>query len=180
MEKKVFIYPEKILREKATDILNIDSNIKKLAEDMLDTMYKAPGIGLASNQIGIPLRIVVIDIGHDDERGKNPFVLINPVVVEREGEIEWEEGCLSVPDMNAVVKRSNRVIVKAYDLNEHEVSIEGEELLAVVLQHEIDHLDGILYFDHLSKIKKKFFIKKYKKFVESEINTDLAKKIKVK
>ena len=180
MIRDIEIYPKKILKTKSENIVNINGEIKTLTEDMLETMYKAPGVGLASNQVGVPLRVVVVDMGHDEERGKSPLILINPVIVEREGEIEWEEGCLSVPSMTAVVKRNNKVLVKAYDLNEKELNIEAEEFLAVVLQHEIDHLDGILYFDRLSRLKKKMFLKKYKKYLEKEVNEDLARKIRAK
>jgi len=178
MVRDIVIHPDKVLKTKSEEIQNINSDIVKLADDMLETMYKAPGVGLAANQVGVALRMVVIDTGHDDERGKNPIVLINPVIIENDGLIEWEEGCLSVPGMSANVKRNNSVVVKAIDLDEKEFTIEAEEFLAVVLQHELDHLDGILYFDRLSRLKRNIFLKKYKKYIESEIDETLARKIK--
>lgn len=177
-ELDIKVYPEKILRETAREIENINGEINTLANDMLETMYKAPGIGLAANQVGVDLRIIVVDVAPKEERGKNPLILINPEIVEREGEVIWEEGCLSVPGMSAEVKRSYKVVVKGYDLKEHELTIEAEELFAVVLQHEIDHLNGTLYFDHLSRLKKQFFLKNYRKYLLNKGNEELAKRIK--
>lgn len=177
--REIKIYPDKILRQEAREIENIDSSINDLARDMLETMYKAPGIGLAANQVGVDLRLIVVDVAPREDRGKNPIILVNPVIVEREGEIVWEEGCLSVPGMNAEVERNYRVLVKGFDLNEREVTIEGEELLAVVLQHEIDHLNGVLYFDQLSRLKKEFFLKSYRKYLREHVDTEKSKRIRV-
>ncbi len=172
------IYPESILRAKAKEITNIDDSIKSLADNMLETMYEAPGIGLAANQVGVDLRLIVVDVAPKEERGKSPIVLINPIITESEGEITWEEGCLSVPGMTAEIKRNFRVVVKGFDLLEREITVEAEELFAVVLQHEIDHLDGTLYFDHLSRLKKEFFLKNYKKYLETHIDSKIAKRVR--
>ncbi len=172
------IYPEKILRTRSRPIENITGEINALAQDMLETMYEAPGIGLAANQVGVDLRLIVVDVAPKEERGKNPLIIINPEIVEGEGDIVWEEGCLSVPGMTADVKRNYRVVVRGYDLQEREIEIEAEELFAVVLQHEIDHLDGTLYFDHLSRLKKEFFLKNYRKYLESHVSKEMARRVK--
>ena len=177
-ELEIKIYPEKVLREKSNEIRNIDGYIDSLTKDMLDTMYKAPGIGLAANQVGVALRIIVVDVAPREERGKSPLILLNPIIVEREGEIIWEEGCLSVPGMTAEVKRNQKVLVKGFDLNEKEITIEAEDLFAVVLQHEIDHLDGTLYFDRLSRLKREFFLKKYRKYLMENISQELSRKVR--
>ncbi len=157
--------PDKVLRVKAKEVENINGEIAKLAKDMLDTMYEAPGIGLAAPQVGRSLRLIVFDIWHTEEK-PNPHILINPVITAKEGEELGEEGCLSVPGIRAEVKRSFAVEVKGYDLNEREVVLQADGLLARVIQHEIDHLDGILFIDRLSKIKRELIKKRIKRNIK--------------
>jgi peptide deformylase len=129
---------------------------------MAATLYAAPGVGLAAPQVGHSLRLAVIDVTPANQP-KNLLVLINPEIAAAEGECLWEEGCLSVPDYSEEVKRSKKVTVRYQNLEGEKVEIVGEDLLAVALQHEIDHLDGILFIDHLSKLKKDLFKKKLQK-----------------
>jgi peptide deformylase len=136
--------PEPVLRRKSKRVSNIDGSIRKLAEDMLETMHDAPGVGLAAPQVGVPLRVIVIGLPEEED-----FVLVNPEIVRRVGERLVTEGCLSVPGYFGEIKRSQRVIVKGKDLSGKELRVKGEELLAQALEHEIDHLNGVLYIDHL-------------------------------
>lgn len=155
-------YPEKVLKQKALPVTTFDQNLQVLIDNMIETMYAAPGVGLAAPQVGETKRLAVIDISSRDE--KFPLVVIvNPVIVRCEGEVEFEEGCLSLPEYTAVVKRAEKVVVKAQDRDGKEIAIQGEDLLAIALQHEIDHLDGILIIDRISQIKREFFKKRYKK-----------------
>src|SRR5436309_648390 len=132
--------------------------VARLIEDMTETMYAAPGVGLAATQVGVSQRVIVLDVHDEDEApGKRLLKLINPEIVEREGTIVWEEGCLSVPDLTAPVTRARRVLVRAWTPEEQEVEVEGEELLAVALQHEIDHLEGKLFLDRLSRLKRDLY-----------------------
>ena len=141
----VRILPDPILREKAKRVRTVDASIRRLAENMIETMYQAGGVGLAANQVGVLQRIIVIQTPEDEE----PRVLINPEIVRSEGEREVEEGCLSIPGYRGLVKRSVTVRAKALDRNGKQVRIKAEELLAQDLEHEIDHLDGTLYIDRL-------------------------------
>ena len=153
-------YPNKKLRTVAKEVEAVNGDIKQLVKDMFETMYAAPGIGLAATQVNVHQRIIVIDVSDDCEQ---PLCLINPEIIEKSGEIEYEEGCLSVPNYYENVKRANEIKVRA--LNEKGVSfeIEANEMLAVCIQHEMDHLMGILFVDHLSKLKQKRLKKKAEK-----------------
>ncbi len=155
-------YPSQILKKKAQAVEKVDENIRRLAQDMAETMYAAPGVGLAAPQVGHSLRLIVLDVTKADEP-KNLMVLINPQIVNAEGECTWEEGCLSVPDCNEEVKRMKKVAVRFQDLGGEEAIIVGEGLLSVALQHEIDHLDGILFIDRLSRIKRDLLKRRLKK-----------------
>lgn len=157
---KILKYPDKRLRNRANEVRG--ESVHKLTEDMLETMYSAPGIGLAATQVGIPLRVTVIDIT-PPEKGKNPIVLINPVLIKGEGKVIMEEGCLSFPGVYELVKRYERVIVEALNLEGKKFKIEANGLLARTLQHEIDHLNGLIFIDRLSPSVRKSAIKKYKK-----------------
>jgi len=155
-------YPERVLRERTKPIAHIDEEISRLADQMAEIMYKAPGIGLAANQVGVPKRLLVADISPRlPESGL--IVLANPEIIAAEGELTIEEGCLSVPDYQAEVKRHERVTVRGLNLHGEEVEIEAEGLLAVVLQHEIDHLNGILFIDRISRLKRELFKRKLRK-----------------
>jgi peptide deformylase len=155
-------YPDPVLRMKASPVRTFDEDLSKLVEDMVETMYDAPGIGLAANQVGKPMQLLVIDLQKpDDEHGL--IVLINPQIVATEGETTYEEGCLSVPEFFTTVKRCNQVTVKAVDEHENPVEIQASGLLAIAIQHEIDHLNGKLIIDRLGSISRDIFIRKWKK-----------------
>ncbi len=162
--KEILVYPHDILKTKANPVKDIDQKLQNLIDEMLETMYKAPGIGLAANQVGILQQLTVIDITPSEE-GRNPIVLINPQITDWEGEEVGEEGCLSVPNYTASVKRAARIHVVAYDRNEKEISIEADGILARCIQHEIDHLQGYCFVDRLSPIKKTLFKKKWAKML---------------
>ncbi|OHE59477.1 MAG: peptide deformylase [Thermodesulfovibrio sp. RBG_19FT_COMBO_42_12] len=155
-------YPEKILKKKTIPIESIDAHTQHLINDMIETMYAAKGLGLAANQIGISERLCVIDVSVREE--KSPLiVLINPLIVEKEGMVEAEEGCLSIPGYMTNIKRAERVHASGLNREGKAVEIECTGLLARALQHEIDHLDGLLIVDRMSPIKREFFKRRYKK-----------------
>jgi peptide deformylase len=160
-------YPDPVLLKKAKPVVKLDDDIKKLIQDMIDTMYQAPGIGLAANQIGRPIRVIVFDITPKDQE-RQPSVLLNPEIVESEGEQTMEEGCLSVPEYYSDVKRSAKVKVRGQDIEGNPVEICGEDLLATVLQHEIDHLDGILFIDRISALKRSLYKKRIQKKLKKQ------------
>lgn len=154
-------YPDVVLRERAISVSEIKPYHQKLIDDMIETMYAAPGIGLAAPQIGVSERIVVIDIAPEGK--SNLIVLINPEIITHEGEIESEEGCLSLPGFVGNIKRFEKVIVKGLDREGREFTVTGEGLLSRALQHEIDHLNGTLILDRVSFLKREFYRKKLKK-----------------
>ena len=161
--KKIVTVPDSILRKKSLVVEKVDKEIKNLMDDMLETMYKAPGIGLAAVQIGIPKRIVVIDISKDENK-KDPIYFVNPELTWQSKEIAtYEEGCLSIPDQFAKIDRPEKFTVKFLDYNGNTKEMKAEGLLATCIQHEIDHLNGILFIDYLSKLKKDIIIKKLSK-----------------
>ncbi len=161
-DMRIYTYPDSVLKTPAEPIQNIDEELQLLIDQMIETMYLAPGIGLAANQVGVLKRVIVFD-GSPREEEQNPLALINPEIVESEGAIKWDEACLSVPDYSAEVVRNARVQVKGIDRRGNPFSLEAEELLAVCLQHEIDHLKGILFIDHISSLKRALYKKKRKK-----------------
>ncbi|MBW1727493.1 MAG: peptide deformylase [Deltaproteobacteria bacterium] len=151
---KILTYPDKFLSEPTKPVENIDEKIQNLVKDMASIMYQAPGIGLAAIQVGVNKSLLVYDVSPRDEK-RSLQVLINPRIVESEGTtISEDEGCLSVPDFRANVKRAASVLVEGFDNNEKPLRIEAEGLLAVLLQHEIDHLNGILFIDRISSLKR--------------------------
>lgn len=160
-------YPDEILKKKALPVDNIDKDLQHLIDNMIETMYAASGIGLAAPQVGVSKRLIVIDVSTKDE--KHPLiVLINPEITEADSFIDSEEGCLSIPGYTSTIKRAGRVVVKGLDRNGKPVQIEGTGLFARALQHEIDHLDGVLFVDRMSSIKREFFRKRYLKRQEVE------------
>jgi peptide deformylase len=164
-------YPDKILKVKTADITDIDTGIRQLIDDMIDTMHVARGIGLAANQVGVSKRLCVIDLSLKDE--KSPLiVLLNPVIAAREGMIEGEEGCLSIPGYMTTLKRAEKIFVKGINSEGKEIELEADALLARALQHEIDHLDGLLFIDRMSPIKREFFKRRYKKSVKESAEND--------
>ena len=162
---KIFTYPESVLLSKSEVVENIDEDIQKLIDRMGATMYAAPGIGLAANQVGNLKRILVYDLSPQDE-GRNLSVLINPEIVQSEGKIEYDEACLSVVDFSSEVTRPAYVKVRGVDRHGNPVDIEAEDLLAVCLQHEIDHLNGVLFIDYVSSLKKAMYKKRLKKMLK--------------
>ncbi len=157
---EILKYPDKRLRTVAKPVENVNSEIKKQVKDMFETMYNAPGIGLAATQVNFHQRLIVVDVS---EECNEPICLINPEIIEKNGEIEWEEGCLSVPNYYESVKRANEIKVSALNELGQSFEIEANEMLAVCIQHEMDHLNGILFVDHLSKLKQKRLKKKAEK-----------------
>ena len=160
-------YPEEILRQRAEPITEIDEEVVKLVDHMAETMYSAPGIGLAATQVGVAKQLLVADIAPRRPESEL-IVLINPEIVAAEGEVIIEEGCLSVPEYQAEVKRHEKITVRGLNLKGEEVEIEAEGLLAVVLQHEIDHLNGMLFIDRLSKLKRDLYKRKVRKKLAKE------------
>jgi len=160
--RRIFRYPEGVLKEVAKPVPNIDGALVETIDDMVETMYAAPGVGLAAPQIGLSQRVIVLDVDHEN-KGKQLLKIVNPVIVEQEGEILWEEGCLSVRDFVAEVRRAARVLVRGYTPDQKEIAIEGTDLLAVALQHEIDHLDGKLFIDRISRLKRDLYRRRLKK-----------------
>lgn len=166
--KPLIILPDPILRQVSNPVERVDSDIRKLAEDMLETMYDAPGIGLAAIQVGVPRRLLVIDVAREGEE-KQPLVFINPeIVTSSEGRSVYEEGCLSIPDYYAEVERPAAVTVRSIDREGKEQLTEAEGLLATCLQHEIDHLNGVLFIDHISRLKREMVIKKFTKAAKTK------------
>ncbi len=153
-------YPDKRLRTVAKPVEKINDTINKLIKDMFDTMYNAPGIGLAATQVNSHQRIIVVDVS---ENQNEPISLINPEIIYKSGEIESEEGCLSVPSYYENVKRASNIRIKSIDKNGNSIQTNASGVLAICVQHEIDHLDGILFVDHLSKLKQKRLKKKAQK-----------------
>ena len=164
---EILQFPHPVLRKRADEIRDIDETVHRLARDMAETMRRAPGIGLAAPQVGVPSRLIVVDLSAGEEPDQL-LVLINPEIVCKEGTIRMEEGCLSVPDLRETVTRCERVVVRGQDLEGNQVEVEGEELMAVALQHEIDHLDGMLFIDHLSQLKRSRYVAKQKKAAAGE------------
>jgi peptide deformylase len=158
-------YPEEVLKKKTSQVTSIDKDLQRLIDDMIETMYAAPGVGLAAPQVGVSKRLAVIDIS-TKEQTLPLIVLINPVVVHMEGSVDFEEGCLSLPEYTAKVKRAERILVRAQDREGGHVEINGEGLLAIAMQHEIDHLDGLLLLDRISPIKREFFKKRFQKILK--------------
>jgi peptide deformylase len=162
---KIRVYPDPVLQTRAAEIKQIDARIVQLAADMAETMYAAPGVGLAAPQIGVSERIICVDV-KSPEGEKELITLINPVIVEAEGRIVEEEGCLSVPEIRENVARAERVLVRGLDLKEREREIEARGLLARAFQHELDHLDGILFIDRISRLKRGIIQRKMRKLMQ--------------
>ena len=166
--RKILIEPNKILRKKSLRVENVDKDIQQLMDDMLETLYAAPGIGLAAIQIGVDKRIIVMDISRDRDKNKEPkktpMYFVNPEITwKSEDKFTYEEGCLSVPNQFAEIDRPKQCHVKHLDYNGHPQELKADGLLATCIQHEIDHLEGILFIDYLSKLKKDMIIKKLSK-----------------
>ena len=157
-------FPDPVLQKKAREVTNIDGRVAGLLNSMVDTMYAANGVGLAAPQVGASQRALVMDTDAEN-RGRELMKLLNPAIVESSGEITWEEGCLSLVNLTVEMTRAERVLVRAWTLDQREVEFEAEGLAAVCIQHEIDHLDGTLLVDHLSRLKRDMYRKRLKKGV---------------
>lgn len=167
---KIFEYPHPVLKQKSEKVSKIDAELHRLLDDMLETMYAAAGVGLAAPQVGVLKRVVVIDISHEDEGEKrSPLYFVNPEIIWHSEEENCQfEGCLSLPDQSAEVNRFKQVRVHYQDYDGKEKEISADGLLAVALQHEIDHLDGILYIDHISRLKRQMLLKKLQKMRQEQ------------
>ena len=161
--REILTEPNAILREKSLNVDMVDKDLQKLMDDMLETMYAAPGIGLAAIQIGIPKRVIILDI--DQKEGqKNPMFFVNPEIIEKsKTNLTYEEGCLSVPGQFAEIDRPDKCYIKYLDYHGQPQEIRAEGMLATCIQHEMDHLEGILFIDYLSKLKKSMIVKKLSK-----------------
>ncbi len=164
--RKIYQYPDSVLRKETEKVTVFDNELAKLVEDMAETMYDAPGIGLAAPQIGKSIKLIVVDTTHKEEGEKQFLPMVNPEIIAHEGIQVDEEGCLSVPELTANVTRFQIVTVTYQDLQGQQHEISTENRFAVVLQHEIDHLNGILFIDHLSPLKRTLYKKKVKKWLE--------------
>ena len=161
--RQILTEPNKILREKSLFVEKVDEDLQKLMNDMLETMYAAPGIGLAAIQVGVPKRVIVLDIASKDGP-RNPIFFVNPEIIKKsENNSTYEEGCLSVPGQFAEIDRPDKCHIKYLDYHGLPKEIKAEGMLATCIQHEIDHLEGILFIDYLSKLKKSMIIKKLSK-----------------
>ena len=174
--RKILTEPNKILREKSLRVEKVDKDIQLLMDDMLETLYAAPGIGLAAIQVGVAKRVIVMDVSRDRDRDKdkepkkNPMYFVNPEIIwKSEDKFTYEEGCLSVPNQFAEIDRPKQCHVKHLDYNGNPQELKAEGLLATCIQHEIDHLEGILFIDYLSKLKKEMIIKKLSKQTKDNI-----------
>ncbi|MEE9613360.1 MAG: peptide deformylase [Thermodesulfobacteriota bacterium] len=179
--REILIYPDPRLREKASPIEEVDEEIKTLMDDMVETMREARGVGLAATQVGVAKRVIVLELpeevgegkegedeedeegGEEDWGNRKVFKFVNPEIVEAEGETKYEEGCLSVPEVRADVRRASQVLLRALDEEGSPVEVRAGGLFAIALQHEIDHLDGVLFIDRLGKLKRELIKKRIKK-----------------
>lgn len=160
--RTILHYPDKRLRDHAREVDAFDDALRELVDDMKETMYAAPGVGLAATQIGVALRVFVIDVAGEDEPSA-VRVFVNPTIVERDGKVVWEEGCLSFPGVHEEIERADRVRVRARDEHGQPFELEADGLLGVAIQHELDHLDGVLMIDRMGVLKRKLALRKLKK-----------------
>ena len=170
--RPIVIVPHEALSRKAEEITDITETIRQLARDMADTMYRAPGVGLAANQVGEPLRLIVVDVEYayaePKDKKKQPNILVNPRICLAEGAESKEEGCLSVPDFGVEISRATKVKVEALDLEGKPINIEASGLMARALQHEIDHLNGTTVLDHASALKRGLYHRRLRKKTRSD------------
>lgn len=164
---EILKYPHPVLKKRCEEVGQIDGEVKKLVRDMTETMYEANGIGLAACQVGVPRRVIVLDVSPIDPE-KELLAIINPEIISEEGEIEHEEGCLSVPDCLEKVKRKEKVLIRGISPEGKHIEIPGEGILAIALQHEIDHINGVLILDRISRLKREIYRNKLKKEKKKE------------
>lgn len=160
--RKILKYPDPVLRKKAKKVTDFNTKLKNLIGDMAETMYDAPGVGLAAPQVGESIQLIVVDVSENEE-SRDYLTMINPEIIESEGNQIDEEGCLSVIELTSKVKRKKKIRVTYQNVDGNDFEITAEDRMAVVLQHEIDHLNGILFLDHLSPLKRNLYKKKLKK-----------------
>ena len=169
----IYIYDQQVLQRRAKTIRQMDEGVIRLAEDMFETMHNANGIGLAANQVGVLQRVVVVDLsGTDEGKGTKPLILLNPEIVGEDGEITIEEGCLSLPDLRDEVDRPEKVTVRYRDLEFKEQRFTADGMLARVCQHEIDHLNGVLFFDRLGAVRRKLLTGRLNRMARGEVEVD--------
>ncbi len=176
----IYRYPDEVLKRVADPVRNIDGKLVAFLDEMATTMYAAPGVGLAAPQVGLSERAIVLDCDSAEERaehrGRGLLKLVNPEILAAEGSLVWEEGCLSVVDFTAEVTRAARVLVRAFTPEQKEMRIEAEGFLAIALQHEIDHLEGKLFIDRISRLKRDLYKRKIKKVLrEGRFEEEAAK-----
>lgn len=159
---EILKYPHPLLKKRCEKVDRIDGEVKKLIRDMTETMYQANGIGLAACQVGVSRRVIVVDVGPIDPE-KESFAMINPEIISEEGEIEHEEGCLSVPDCSEKLKRKEKVLIRGFSPAGKEIEISAEGILAIAIQHEIDHINGVLILDRISRLKREIYRNKLRK-----------------
>jgi peptide deformylase len=162
---KIRKFPDPVLKDPAKPVSNIDGKLASLIDSMAQTMYAAPGIGLAAPQVGESQRVIVLDTDHENP-GKNLLRLINPEIVESSGSVTFEEGCLSVIDYTAEVTRAAKILMRAWTPEQKQIELEADELLAIAIQHEIDHLDGKLFIDRISRIKRELYRRRLQKMIK--------------
>jgi peptide deformylase len=169
----IYTFDHAVLRKKAKPVRRMDSGLPQFAADMLETMHNANGVGLAANQVGSLQRLIVVDISGMEEAGEmKPIILINPEVIEEEGELVMEEGCLSIPDIREEVERSEAIKVRYRDVDFNEQELAADGFVARVIQHEIDHLNGVLFIDHLNAVKRKLLRGRLNKIRNGEIEVN--------
>ena len=162
-KRPIILLPDPVLRRVADPISTIDDEVRRLADDMLETMYAAPGVGLAAPQVAVSRRLIVLDVSEKDDE-KKPYVMINPEIVRRSEEPNvHEEGCLSIPDVRVEIERPAEIVVQFLDRNGKQQELAADDLLATCIQHEIDHLDGRLLIDYMSRLKREMVVKRFKK-----------------
>ncbi len=162
-KRSIILLPDPVLRLVAAPIGTVDDEVRRLADDLLETMYEAPGVGLAAPQVGVSRRLIVLDVSEKDDE-KQPHVMINPVIVQRSDEPNvHEEGCLSIPDVRAEIERPTSVVVRYVDRNGALRELSADGLLATCVQHEIDHLEGRLLIDYMSRLRREMVVKRFKK-----------------
>lgn len=167
--REVLQFPDSRLKRISKPIQTIDTSVRELARDMIDVMYDEPGIGLAAPQVGESLRLIVLDTEWTEEgKDKDPITVVNPEIVEKSGSITWEEGCLSVPDFTADVERAETILIRGLNLEGKELQEQATGLRSVCFQHEIDHLDGLLFIDRISRLRRSLYVKKRKKALRND------------
>ena len=167
MSRSIITYPHPVLAKKAAPVTEITDEIRALAAEMLEIMYKDKGIGLAAPQVAESIRLITVDLSGPDKR-EDPYVFVNPVLSNFEGTVESEEGCLSVVGYRTTVKRAERLHLSATDLDGNPVEMDADDLMAICLQHEVDHLDGVLFIDKISKLKRTLYERKLKKWLKEK------------